>query len=305
VRGRTFWIGPGPAALAAVLASIGVTATALAHAGRGEGDARSALYVIDADGGRARAITPRGDEGFFDAPAWSPRGGSIAAAGRLCDDCDPVIYLVSPSGRRLASVPSRVTPAERPSWSPSGRRLLFIGGERSAIYASRLDGTGLVRLAGGALLHDQAAWSPDGRWIAFTRQQPNGRWDIWRMSAAGRGGGPLTRTRVSEEQPAWSPDGRRLAFIRQGPRGGWAIFTMKADGSGQRRLSTGGPNDQNPAWSPDGRRLAFVRLKGRRISLWVARGDGSRARRIATGLARSFNPAWSPDGRRIVFAGQG
>lgn len=280
------------------------TAAATAHGAVSGGEPRSALYVIGSAGGPARAITPIRQDGFFDSPAWSPRGGVIAAGGRLCDDCNSSVYLVTPAGRGLRAMPSTVVPAERPSWSPDGRRVVFIGGDLSGVYASGRDGSGVVQLAGGRFLHDQAVWSPDGRWIAFTRQQPDGRWDLWRVGANGRGGGPLTRTRTSEEQPAWSPDGKRLAFIRQQSGGGWAIYTMNADGSGQTRLPIHASNVQNPAWSPDGRRLAFVRLSGLRISLWVAQADGSRARKLVTGLPRSFNPSWSPDGRRIVFAGQ-
>src|ERR1044072_9310754 len=54
------------------------------------------------------------------------------------------------------------------------------------------------------------AWSPDGKWIAFSM-----RGDIWRVPAAGGEAIALTQGPAYHFEPAGSPDGTRLAFTYQ------------------------------------------------------------------------------------------
>src|SRR3954469_15510818 len=51
------------------------------------------------------------------------------------------------------------------------------------------------------------AWSPDGRWIAFSMGG-----DIWKVPADGGVAIALTRGPAYHFEPAWSPDGSRVAF---------------------------------------------------------------------------------------------
>src|SRR3954451_3916577 len=51
------------------------------------------------------------------------------------------------------------------------------------------------------------AWSPDGKWIAFSM-----RGDIWKVPARGGEAVALTRGPAYHFEPAWSPDGARVAF---------------------------------------------------------------------------------------------
>src|SRR6187549_3687826 len=51
------------------------------------------------------------------------------------------------------------------------------------------------------------AWSPDGKWIAFSM-----RGDIFKMPADGGEAIALTSGPAYYFEPAWSPDGTRIAF---------------------------------------------------------------------------------------------
>jgi Tol biopolymer transport system component len=86
-------------------------------------------------------------------------------------------------------------------------------------------------------------WSPDGRKIAFTRQEGFYEFDIYVMNADGSGKRSLTRPR-SSFGPAWSPDGRKIVFFSRD--GNDDIDVMNADGSEQRKLT----RDPGSEWSP-------------------------------------------------------
>jgi dipeptidyl aminopeptidase/acylaminoacyl peptidase len=69
-----------------------------------------------------------------------------------------------------------------------------------------------------------AAWSPDGKWIAFlsTRpgvlpESPADKTQVWVMPADGGEAQQLTRLDHGVTSFAWAPDSRRIGFVAEGP----------------------------------------------------------------------------------------
>jgi Tol biopolymer transport system component len=191
------------------------------------------------------------------------------------------------------------------------------------IYSIAPDGTGLRRLTADTGFDDDAAWSPNGRRIAFASNRahpanacealsPNCDYDIYVMNAYGTNVKRLTVSPGSDREPYWSPDGKQIVFAstRDDPsptasRYNANLYVMNADGSGQTRITNDPGVDSQPAWSPGGTAIAFFRVECEfncGVShLFRVGPDGGGLLQLTAAEASDRKPDWSPDGAKIVF----
>ena len=98
-----------------------------------------------------------------------------------------------------------------PAWSPDGKRIAFEMWKISDRRPDRCIGLYVVSADGGEpklLAKGEAmapSWSPDGRYLAYTLAREDGRRDIWRIEADGKGAVSLTNGEGDNFQPVWSP----------------------------------------------------------------------------------------------------
>ncbi|MGO9013000.1 MAG: protein kinase domain-containing protein [Bryobacteraceae bacterium] len=216
-----------------------------------------------------------------------------------------------------------------PSLSPDGSKVAFgWNGDKQDnydIYVKQIGGSGPpVRLTTDPAAEYCPAWSPDDRWIAFVRQQPD---NVAIMLMPSLGGPQRKLTEIAQMgdlwwfplQLSWTPDAKWLAFSAgdsaQGPTSIWAI---NVDTSERRRLTTltqsaGVWGDSSPSISPDGRALAFARQVLNLINeLYVQRltpdlrPEGEPAKLTDQRYPEVQGIAWTANGREIVYgAGAG
>lgn len=197
-----------------------------------------------------------------------------------------------------------------PSWSPDGRRVVYLRPKTGHIWMVNADGSGHRRVtrSGDSFRHNPT-FSPSGRRILLGTDVTLDRRGAVSVKLDGSGRRVVVRLRGADiANPVYSPDGRRIAFEYwpDNPSDLYAsgIYTVRADGTGLRRVTAASNQDRTPTWSPDGRWLAFSRHKPSEIQVYKVRADGTRLDKLTSIAKNAINPAWSPDGRRILYAAE-
>jgi Tol biopolymer transport system component len=237
------------------------------------------VFVIAVDGSGERQISQNG----AGTPRFSRDGRSILFAGPGADSGRVTAVPVNGGEWRvLASVPGR-----SPVLSPDGQRVAFlIGPWTSTVTAvANADGSGVHHIAGGGRTTAwNAAWSPDGRRIAYTYGDSNRVLQVRVVNADGSDDHAVTRIDRSEgsaQMPAWSPDGRRLAVqVSRQHYGHIWVVDLTTGIATKLAAHTDSIADEVPAWFPDGKHIAFQSNRSGQEEIWVMNDDGTGLRQV-------------------------
>lgn len=163
----------------------------------------------------------------------------------------------------------------------------------------------------GNLLANDAAWTPDGTQIVFSKGT-----EIWKTNADGSQARKLLTTPGLPYTLRVSPDGKRMRFSVSEQLGGPAntLWEAATDGSGAHRLLPGWqeqPTQNAGGWSPDGRFYVFGCWTQQGEDLWIMADHPewlSHRRSVPVQLTRgpkSFGGpiAFSADGRTLFVEG--
>jgi eukaryotic-like serine/threonine-protein kinase len=209
-----------------------------------------------------------------------------------------------------------------PSFSPDGSHIAFAwSGETRDnfdIYVKLVDAGTPLRLTSDPAPDISPVWSPDGRSIAFLREQASNRAAVIVIPPLGgpermlREINPGSDWAFAGSRLSWSPDSKQLVVMdRQTNTEPTGLFVLSVETRETRRLIMPLGNslgDANPSVSPDGRSLAFIRSPTYIVSdLYVMplspdlKPSGEPVR-LTSDNRRVNAPAWTPDGRQIIFA---
>ncbi len=174
-------------------------------------------------------------------------------------------------------------------------------GQLRCLRASRSAPAARLRLTTDPGEDRSPVFSPDGRYIAFTR----GNRTLILVPALGGPERKLCTLEGSGSDIDFSPDGKTIAVSDRESVGNAGIFLVSVETGSKKRLTTPPPgrNDHTPKFSPDGRQIAFGRTFGTTLSeLHVIPAGGGESKRLSGDNRQISGLAWMPDGREIVFS---
>ncbi|GIW78378.1 MAG: acyl-peptide hydrolase [Gemmatales bacterium] len=248
---------------------------------------------------------------FASDPQVSPDGEWVAYARNFMDIMNDEprsnIWLVRTDGQKHRPLTAGDQNDALPRWSPDQKRISYISkkGKAIALMCRWLETGEVGRLARLNSVPDDVAWSPDGKYLAFSMFVPEKVEPYVEMPEKPAGAKWAASPKVID-QMIYRFDGK--GYLKKGYH---HIFVLPAEGGSPRQVTSGPYHHQGRlSWTPDGRSLIFsanrskdADFEPRRSHLYeVAVADGT-IKQLTNRNGPARQPTVSPDGKRIAYVG--
>ncbi|MBI2678273.1 MAG: serine/threonine-protein kinase [Candidatus Koribacter versatilis] len=195
-----------------------------------------------------------------------------------------------------------------PAVSPDGKRIaVSLGDPLRTIWILDVEKGMRSRLTFDPIIHIDAMWSPDGKYVAYTNGVPPTSSLHWKRADGSAPDEALVEEKdASLGQVVFSPDGKYAVYIRNtGPTGN-AIYATALDGERKAHAVVSAASPQSlvyyPRVSPDGKWLAYMSNEGGRTQVYVT-SFPSGAGKWQISVNGGVVPLWRHDGKELYFWG--
>ncbi len=262
---------------------------------------RGEIWVMKENGRFLKALT---ETPWREADAaWSPGGDSLVYVSDEAGQRDIYLLTSNEPGEPMLARAARfqrvrlthtVEDEFRPRFSPDGKYLAFLRGKGDLIVRELRSGEERVLVRSWNALDYR--WSPDARWIAYSRFDREYNREVYLLRLADGKTVNVSMHPDDDDHPRWSPDGKRLAFISRRTTDNnydiWLVDLTRAD-----------HEKSEEEWEEYYQSLKEKKTRSdRRAAVQVDIQDiHQRIRRVTRlpGVEGDFS--WSPDGRYLVF----
>ena len=180
-------------------------------------EARGQIFSLPAENGYVKDLTRTA--GVAERyPAWSPDGKTVAYWSDQSGEYE--LYIMEPGKENSARKLTSYGPGYRYNlyWSPDNKKLAFIDkAMRIKIYDVATDKTidvdrGL-RMTHGALENFRCNWSPDSRWLTYTRDLENWHSTVFLFDYQDKKLHQITSGYYECYDPVFDPDGKYIYVL--------------------------------------------------------------------------------------------
>jgi C-terminal processing protease CtpA/Prc/Tol biopolymer transport system component len=251
---------------------------------------RGDIWTVPVTGGDATRLTT--DPANDDDINWSPDGTKLAFISDRGNQ--PDLYLLDVKTKAVTRMTNDPAAESNPVWSPDGKFISYAkAGGKPGLYIvpngggpERLlaEGNGSNNFGTGIISH---AWSPDSKWVAFTRMDRYQVRDIWVIPAVGGTAINVTRYPENNADAKWTHDGKNLLFISD--RNGLPqLFRLPLE-----------PEDDEPADDEAKKKQAAARSRDTSVKIdFTDIEQRAKLVNVPAPLVDDFMP--TPDGQRAV-----
>ena len=271
--------------------------------------------------------------------SWHPKDEMLIYSSM--EDGDMDIYTIEPENEErfcdgLLFQTRKVLETEgteiKPQFSPDGNRIAYFR-NNGELYVMDNSGRHSVKLCpeNDVLWVD---WSPDGRWITYSRTTLGWREDVFIVQADGSGDPVNVSNHPNDDyKPMWSADGRRIAFAsRDAIENLWMkfVFLLQEDEEKERDYWERMEDDtteevtqvlidldgieerihtvarvlgeyNHVAQSPDGRRFAIYSHNNETHDIWTVDWLGKELKQVTTGNVHPKQFFVSKDREKVFY----
>ena len=251
------------------------------------------IYQVDRDGASASPLTS------FRSLTISP---AVASDGRLAyvtyNGGAPEIWGQRTRGGpqvKLYPIAGKTSEGHCfcPSWSPDGKRLALVQGDRRGntdIVVLDMASGRVRRITDSNCINTDPSWNPAGTQLAFTSDREGGP-QVFLMGDDGSNVRRLTQEGTYNGSPAWSPSGSMIAYVSRF-EGKFDLFVYKLGEGKSYQITTGIASSESPSWSPDERRIVFSSGSRGGMELYTTDLSGNTLRKL-TSLPGCQSPKWT------------
>jgi Tol biopolymer transport system component len=261
-------------------------------------------------------------QGYQGEPTLSPDGSQFAFiwdGGQ--ENAPPQLYVsLTGQGTPLRLTNSAITEARYPAWSPDGQTIAFFHrpfgrGPGSLVLIPALGGAerkideANVLGPGGNLRSGRPAWSPDGKWLFFSREISSESYALFVVPSAGGEKRQLIDPpggTYGDSYPSLSLDGSRLAFVRSFGDYDQDLFVADLRDSNTagtpQRLTNNRGSKYAPTWTTGG---DIIYIAGEYTSLqgiYRVTGSGGKPVRLEGIGDYAQDLAIASKGHRLVYS---